>query len=177
MPTEGIERKGIEVNGTMIYTQDELLNHIRKNRKTKVKAHYLAKDIYAYYKKTSIPELVLPYKKWREILVDLNKAIMNNIIDEAQTIRMGCNIGRLRIRKHKMSFKDVNNLRIDWEKTKKTGVKVYHLNEHRNGYRYRFYWVKGRIEGGTMYSFIPTRENKRRLAKVLKTDLTKDYYE
>ena len=76
-----------------------------------------------------------------------------------------------------MSFKDKNKLRIDWEATKKANTKVYHLNEHRAGHRYRFYWEKVPVSNISVYSFIACRKNKRRLAEILKTQPTIDYFE
>ncbi len=75
---------------------------------------------------------------------------------------------------------ELKHLRIDFQHLKKTGQKIYHLNEHRAGYRYQFYWDKkrtGPIKNKFYYKFYPTRKNKRRLAQILKTDFDKDYFE
>ena len=77
-------------------------------------------------------------------------------------------MGSLRVKKTKMNFTDKNTLRVDWQASKKFNKRIYHLNEHTGGYKYRFYWSRGIIKNITAYSFIPTRTNSRRLASILK---------
>ena len=67
-----------------------------------------------------------------------------------------------------MKYDDKNKLKIDWAASKKLGKRIYHLNDHTGGYKYRFYWTKGIIKNITAYSFIPTRTNTRTLAGILK---------
>nr|DAG45344.1 MAG TPA: hypothetical protein [Caudoviricetes sp.]DAV24016.1 MAG TPA: hypothetical protein [Bacteriophage sp.] len=31
---------------------------------------------------------------------------------------------------------------VDYKSSKEEGKKIYHLNEHSNGYKYRLYWSK-----------------------------------
>jgi hypothetical protein len=78
------------------------------------------------------------------------------------------------------------NMRNSWNyyckqayaETKKVGKIVYHLNEHSNFYKYRYYWNKHNMlnHNKTMYQLIMTRDNKRRLAQIIKNK-ERDYLE
>ncbi len=155
------------------YTQ----NVLRKQPKKRIISDYGVKDLYNYYKSITVEGLQKPYSVFKAVITDANIEILDKVIKEAKEMKFLCGIGRLRIKKTKMSFKDTNGLRIDWAATKKANKKVYHTNEHRNNYRYKFQWCKGRIPGVTAYSFIATRTRKRQLAKILKTDKTVEYHE
>jgi hypothetical protein len=63
------------------------------------------------------------------------------LLYDSETIKLPFKLGTLRIKKNKINY-STNRLSIDWKTTLETGYKVLHLNEHRNGYRYRFYWNK-----------------------------------
>lgn len=157
----------------MDYVNDVL----RKQPKKRVKIDYGIHDVYNHYKEKVEVGLRKPYKLFAAVLKDMNTCIMNEILLNSQEIKLPYHLGHLRIKKSKMSFRNKNNLRINWLATKKAGKKIYHTNDHRNNYKYRFLWLKGKHPGGTPYSFIPTRTNKRRLSKILQTQPEIDYHE
>lgn len=149
---------------------------LRKQPKQRIRADYGIRDLYHYYEETTIKDLRAPYEVFRDVIHDLNAAIVAELL-KAKEIKLPCSVGYMRVKKTKMSYKDTNKLRIDWAATKKAGKKMYHLNEHRGGHRYRFYWLKNVLDNRGFYSFIPTRQNKRALAHILKTDFSTDYFE
>lgn len=65
-------------------------------------------------------------------------------------------------------------LRLEGKPTE--GKRVYHLNEHTNRIRYKFFWSKERmlVENKSFYSMIFTRTNKRKLASLIKSG--KEYF-
>ena len=69
----------------------------------------------------------------------------------------------------------------DDPEAKANKIRIYNLNDHTDGYRYRFYWDKKNgstqvnLKGILGYNFILTRDNKRKMAKVIRKDIT-DYY-
>ncbi len=77
-----------------------------------------------------------------------------------------------------MKFKHKHLLRLNYKEYNSTGKKVYHLNENRNHYKYRWYWkmFKTNIHGKFYYKFKACRFNTRKLAEVL-TNTDKDYRE
>jgi len=141
------------------------------------KKDYGSNDVYKYYKKTIIPELQVDKQTFRKICDEFNKLIIEEILTNSEEIRFPYRLGTLRIKKSKMKYDDKNKLKIDWAASRKLGKRIYHLNDHTGGYKYRFYWTKGIVKNITAYSFIPTRTNTRTLASILKDkDRQLDYF-
>jgi len=132
------------------------------------KKDYGSIDVYNYYKKDVISELQVDKKTFRNICDDFNKLLIDEILLNSEEIRLPYRLGTVRIKKSKMKYDDKNKLKIDWAASRKVGKRIYHLNDHTGGYKYRFYWTKGIIKNITAYSFIPTRTNTRTLASILK---------
>jgi hypothetical protein len=139
-----------------------------KRGKGVYKRDYGRSDIYKFYKKNTVKELQVDYKTFGSICDDFNKLIIDDILINSEEVKLPIRVGFIRIKKTKMNFTDKNTLRVDWKESKKLKKRIYHLNSHTGGYKYRFYWKKGAIKNITAYSFIPTRTNSRRLASILK---------
>jgi hypothetical protein len=126
------------------------------------------KDIYKYYrsKDTTTKEDKVLYDEFRRISYAINKKIAEKML-EGKFIKLPFNLGNFYIRKVRNNFK---NLKFDYAHYNKTGEKVVHLNSHSNQYHAKWFWQKisCRIPGHTIYSFIPSRQNKRNLAKLMK---------
>jgi len=136
-----------------------------------------ASDAYKYYKNNTIKELQVDKKIYRNICDEFNKLFLDEILINAEEMRLPCRLGTLKVKKSKMKYNDKNKLKIDWAASKKVGKRIYHLNDHTGGYKYRFYWTKGIVKNITAYSFIPTRTNTRKLASILKdTERQLDYF-
>ena len=119
------------------------------------------------------------YKKYRDICEDFNKMIIDEILLQAKEFKLPYRLGSLRILKKEMNYSvSKNKLKIDWKETNKQGKVIYHLNDHTNGFNYRWLWSKKKaiIKNKTIYSFQATRTNKRRLAALLKNKQV-DYFE
>lgn len=126
------------------------------------------KQIYKFYRSkdyTTKDEKVL-YDKFRKICYAVNKRIAKKML-EGKYIRLPFNLGKFYIRKSKNNYK---NLKLDYEYYNKTGKITYHLNEHSNKFHAKWFWEKisCRIPGNKIYSFIPSRQNKRDLANLMK---------
>lgn len=154
-------------------------------------------DAYKFYKKKYNSEKTVSNSEFSIICKDFNKRISNLIIYENFSFLLPFRLGRIRIRKYKPKTYlqkdgtlDKTRLRPDWNATnrlwaqnpeaKKEKKLVYHLNEHTNGYQHRWFWEKltSNVPNNSAYSFIPSRSNKRTLAKVLKNEeLEIDYFE
>ena len=132
------------------------------------KKDYGSNDVYKKYKEDVIPELQVDKKLFRKICDDFNRMLIEEILLNSEEVRLPYRLGTVRIKKSKMKYDDKNKLKIDWAASKKLGKRIYHLNDHTGGYKYRFYWTKGIVKNITAYSFIPTRTNTRRLASILK---------
>ena len=141
----------------------------------RAKTDYSLGDIYGDYLKSTPKEILLPRKKFMSINKRFIALVTDKILLESEEVKLPI-LGTLRIKKFKNKF-DVKKLKIDFAETKKQGRKMYHLNEHRAGFAYRFSWRKSKIVNNTYYSFTPERYNlKRRLAKILKNRMDIDYF-
>jgi hypothetical protein len=132
------------------------------------KKDYGSNDVYKKYKEDVIPELQVDKKLFRKICDDFNRMLIEEILLNSEEVRLPYRLGTVRIKKSKMKYDDKNKLKIDWAASRKLGKRIYHLNDHTGGYKYRFYWTKGIVKNITAYSFIPTRTNTRNLASILK---------
>ena len=120
----------------------------------------------------------IDYKTYRLVCEEFNKMTIDDILTNTGEFKVPYRLGEIRIQKRKMKF-DTSKMKVDWQATKKAGTRVYHLNDHRDNYRYRWYWRKKNVivQNKTLYSFIASRANKRELARLLKTDKSIDYFE
>jgi hypothetical protein len=138
--------------------------------KNKIQNPLTLKHCYIYYIKDidKDSKYYVDQKIYRDICEDFNKLIMEAIIDKGEFFHIPYRLGILRIKKRQV---DLNNLKPNFKVFKEDNIKTKFLNEHSKGYYCRFYWNK-RIDtivrNKTAYSFIPTRFNKRYLAKQLK---------
>ena len=148
----------------------------------KLNADYTSRDIYKQYKKDTPKDIQVSYDVFNKVTSEFNKLVLDKVLNESEQVKFPCGLGTLRIKKTKMKFNVKNKKRMfspDWVKTKEVGKLVYHMNEHRNGYRYRFHWdkKKSRIKNKKHYSFITARSPKRRLAHILKNMPEREYFE
>ena len=132
------------------------------------KKDFGSNDVYTHYKDKVISELQVDKQKFRKICDEFNKLLIDEILVNSEEMRLPYRLGTIRIKKSKMKYDDKNKLKIDWAASRKLGKRIYHLNDHTGGYKYRFYWTKGIVKNITAYSFIPTRTNTRTLAGILK---------
>jgi len=147
----------------------------------RIKGAKTLKDAYKDYTE-ELPETSafnVEYKLYRNICEAYNKKISEYILNAGE-ITFPYRLGSLRIKKTRMNYSNKNHMRPDWKKTKELGKTVYHLNDHTDGFRFRWAWDKSNMTsvGKKMYAFYPTRTNKRALAQLLKDeDKNVDYFE
>ena len=80
-------------------------------------------------------------------------------------------LGSLRILKKEMNYSaGKNKLKINWQETNKHKKVVYHLNDHTDGFNYRWFWSKKNaiVKNKTIYSFQATRTNKKKISFFIK---------
>jgi len=139
--------------------------------KNKIQNVLTIKHIYQFYIKDidRDSKYYIDYRTFRTICEEFNKELSNEIL-EGYFFKMPYRLGILRIKKRKIDF---NNLKPDFGEFNKSEIKNKHLNEHSNNYYVKYHWNKRfatLIKNRSLYSFIPTRANKRTLAKLIKSD-------
>ena len=114
-----------------------------------------------------------PYAIDRRTFIAMNESFystgVHNILYKGREFHFPFGLGFIRIEKNKPT-KFKSNSYIDWKATVALGKRVYHLNEHSDGYNYYIRWraPKSRLFNRGLYKFIPTRDFKRSLAKIIK---------
>jgi len=187
-----------------------MVNKIPYKRKVKVTGGLW--DAYKFYK-NKYPESNINRKTYVETCHLFNKKLSNSIIKDSTEFRLFNRLGLLRIKAFKQKLKFTEDGRLDtsknavnWPKTwelwhqqypdkTKDEIKdipnkkvIIHLNEHSNGYSYRWYWDKRicNFKNQTLYSFKPVKGGisedgyyygRRGLSSWIKDDeRTNEYY-
>lgn len=155
--------------------QDQCLRH-NNCSKMSVNKSKTIKDAYKAYAKENKndPDFAVDYTTYRKVCLAFNAKISESIILNAAEFKLYGGLGSIRIKKMKASK---TQKRVDWERTKESNIKVYHLNFHTDEHYYRWHWNrhKSRFKNRSAYSFTPIRKNKRELAKLLKENSV-DYF-
>jgi hypothetical protein len=125
------------------------------------------RDIYAFYSKNV--DKPIEYKEFSEICKQHNKLFMEAVLTEGVNMRLPFRLGYLRVKKTKMDYK---HMKLDYGTFNKTGEKVYHMNTHSDDFKARILWEKSKciIPGKRLYCLQPTREYKRTLASIMKSE-------
>lgn len=105
---------------------------------------------------------------YRKICYAFNKMLVDDVL-EGKIVKLPHRLGSLWIKKYKINLE---KLAIDFKATKEYGKTIYHLNEHSDGYEARWAWSKRNnlVRNLIYYSFTATRENSRRVSKVMQTE-------
>jgi len=164
----------------------------------KHKADIASIDFYNFYKSQIEKNTVydIPKKQFTDVLKFINSSIARKIVTENFEFQMTPRMGTISIKKFKTKLQlDENGnlikrkLPIDYGRTnalwaanpeaKKNKKLVYFLNDHSNGYRYKFTWDKTSCitRNKSFYSFKASREHNRSIAVALFTIDNLDYFE
>lgn len=78
-------------------------------------------------------------------------------------------LGYVCVAKYKPKSYTDKSLSVDYKSSNEYGKRIYHLNEHSDGYKYRLYWSKipRTFSSRYKYQLSFTRANKRRLAQLI----------
>lgn len=138
----------------------------RKTRKNK--KSYTITDIYRTYCKEN-NDVDMPYSRFKRILDEFNKTIKESILDASECFKMPLGLGYICIVKYRPKSYTQKSLSVDYKSSKEEGKRIYHLNEHSGGYKYRLYWSKvpQTFPDRYKYQLILVRENKRHLAQLI----------
>lgn len=139
------------------------LNYNRKS--------YTIADYYLSYKDyiQEGSQYDISYQTFKAIVTDYFKYIRDEVMLNSKEVKLPCRLGTLQIIKHQPKEYTNKSLRWDWKATRELGKPVYLLNDHSNGWKYRFHWQKKDIivKNIKKYMFIACRQNKRDLAQII----------
>lgn len=143
---------------------------MKKRSKNRIQHPYTLKHIYDSY--TASIEKGSPYDVEKKLFIAICeewfKYLADIMIEQSGVVQLHYRLGHLFIAKNKS--KDLNKLATDWITSKTVGKKVYHLNPHTDGFKYRFAWSKQRciVKNKGLYRFKVCRDNARQLAYAIK---------
>lgn len=138
---------------------------------------YTAIDFYKGYK-LEYPDKNIDYKLFKAVLEDFNKSIRDLLLIDSEELILPYNLGEVKIVKYLPKALTYHSLSQDYKLSKEVGKRIWHLNEHSNGYKFRLFWSKltCRSRKTFQYSLNLVRANKRMLASLIIND-KKDYIE
>ena len=136
---------------------------IRKNKKS-----YTIYDMYKPFVNENI-DVEVSYSDFKAVLDSCNKFILETLQNSSEGFKMPYGLGYLIIVKYLPKEYSSKSLSYDYKTSKQLNKKIYYLNEHSNGYKYRLYWSKlpKTFSDRYKYQLMFTRENKRNLAKLI----------
>ena len=109
------------------------------------------------------------YSLYKRILDEMCTVILEYIFERSEGFKMPYGLGFIQIGKYKPKSLTPDSLSVDYKTSKEYDKRIYHLNEHSNGYKYRLYWSKipQTFPDRYKYRLSLVRQNKRKLAQLI----------
>ena len=109
------------------------------------------------------------YSLYKRILDEMCNVILEHVLMRSEGFKMPYGLGFIQIGKYKPKSMTAQSLSVDYKASKEYEKKIYHLNEHSEGYKYRLYWSKlPRVfPDRYKYQLCLVRQNKRKLAQLI----------
>ena len=162
----------------------------------KYKVDYGRQDILISYEKAykGKPEFTISRSIQGKILNLFSSKVSEAMLTEAYEYKMPHRLGVIRIRKYMQKIRidedgKLRGVNVDWKATldlwekdptaKSNKKRVFHTNEHSDGYNYKWYFCNYSYayKNKSVYAFCPSRDNSRRIAELVKDEnFTGDYY-
>lgn len=134
------------------------------DHKTKIsKKSYTFRDMYH-----TMP-VDVPYALYKRILREMCSIILEHVFERSEGFKMPFGLGFIQIGKYRPKTYTDKSLSVDYKSSKEYGKRIYHLNEHSNGYKFRLYWSKipKVFPDRYKYQLNLVRANKRKLAQLI----------
>lgn len=143
--------------------------------RVKVSWRQTSRENYNKWKETH-PNSKLSYVEFQNIIYSFNYAFRDYLLETGDKGKLPWGIGDFSITKYKpkktkiVDGKEIINLPVDWKATKLLGKKVYHLNRHTEGYKFKWQWFieSARFKMCEIFTFKPSRITSRFLNHYLK---------
>ena len=109
------------------------------------------------------------YSLYKRVLDEMCNVILEYVLMRSEGFKMPYGLGFIQIGKYKPKSMTVQSLSVDYKASKEYDKKIYHLNEHSEGNKYRLYWSKlPRVfPDRYKYQLSLVRQNKRKLAQLI----------
>ena len=109
------------------------------------------------------------YGLYKRILDEMCRVILEHVLNGSEGFKMPYGLGFIQVGKYQPKSLTAKSLSVDYKASKEYDKRIYHLNEHSNGYKYRLYWSKTprTFPDRYKYQLSFVRQNKRRLAQLI----------
>lgn len=114
-------------------------------------------------------DIDIDYLTYKRILECMCKVILNHVLNSSEGFKMPYGLGMIQIGKYQPKNYDSKSLSVDYKASKEYNKRIYHLNEHSDGYKFRLYWSKipQTFPDRYRYQLNLVRANKRKLAQLI----------
>ena len=132
-------------------------------RKMKSKKSVTFRDMYR-----EMP-VEVDYSLYKRILDEMCKVILEYVLERSDGFKMPYGLGYIQVVKYKPKSYTEQSLSTDYKSSKDYNKRIYHLNEHSDGYKYRLFWSKlpRTFPDRYKYQLCLVRQNKRKLAQLI----------
>lgn len=109
------------------------------------------------------------YELYKRILDEMCRIILDAVLNSSEGFKMPYGLGFMQVGKYRPKTLSGESLSVDYKASREYDKRIYHLNEHSNGYKYRLYWSKipRTFPDRYKYQLCFVRQNKRRLAQLI----------
>ena len=109
------------------------------------------------------------YSLYKRILDEMCAVILEYVLERSEGFKMPYGLGFIQIGKYRPKALTPDSLSVDYKASKEYDKRIYHLNEHSDGYKYRLYWSKipRTFPDRYKYQLSLVRANKRKLAQLI----------
>ena len=109
------------------------------------------------------------YELYKRILDEMCRIILDAVLNSSDGFKMPYGLGFMQVGKYRPKTLSGESLSVDYKASREYDKRIYHLNEHSNGYKYRLYWSKipRTLPDRYKYQICFVRQNKRRLAQLI----------
>lgn len=134
----------------------------------------------------AFPDIKLSYLEFQNIIYNFNYAFRDHLFETGMKGKLPWGLGDFAVSKRRPRYKKIMpdgheliTLPVDWVKTRKAGKKIYHLNRHTDGFKFRLKWFIGskRFLESDIYSFKPSRVTSRLITHYINQGNQGRYYE
>lgn len=109
------------------------------------------------------------YSLYKRVLDEMCNIILEHILERSEGFKMPYGLGFVQIGKYRPKKLTDKSLSVDYKASKEYDKKIYHLNEHSDGCKFRLYWSKipRTFPARYKYQLGLVRQNKRKLAQLI----------
>ena len=109
------------------------------------------------------------YSLYKRVLDEMCIVILEHVLNASEGFKMPYGLGIVQVGKYRPKSFTPESLSVDYKSSKLYDKRVFHLNEHSDGYKYRLYWSKipRTFPDRYKYELGLVRQNKRKLAQLI----------